>query len=109
VLRKDLSTEKRDDVVKQLHFMYDVLGNLQHHDAITGTSVARVTGDFTDKAILQRIKVLELNAKHFVDKIEQHHGVSILPESLDHTLNFQTTWTDLTSPFSHYDSYVFTI
>lgn len=89
--------------------MYDVLGNLQHHDAITGTSVDRVTGDFRDKAIMQRTKVLEMNAKHFVEKIEQHHGVSIFPGSLDHSLNYQTTWTDLTSPFSHYDSYVFTI
>jgi len=89
--------------------MYDVLGNLQHHDAITGTSVDRVTGDFRDKAINQRRKVLELNALHFVEKLEQHHGLSILPGSLDHTLNYQTTWTDLTSPFSHYDSYVFTI
>lgn len=89
--------------------MYDVLGNLQHHDAITGTSVDRVTGDFRDKAINQRNKVLELNAKHFVEKLEQHHGVSIFPGSLDHSLNYQTTWTDLTSPFSHYDSYVFTI
>lgn len=109
VLRKDLSVEKKDDIVQQLHFMYDVLGNLQHHDAITGTSVDRVTGDFRDKAINQRRKVLELNALHFVEKLEQHHGLSILPGSLDHTLNYQTTWTDLTSPFSHYDSYVFTI
>ena len=75
--------------------MYDVLGNLQHHDAITGTSVDRVTGDFRDKAITQRNKVLELNAKHFVEKIEQHHGVSIFPDSLDHSLNYQTTWTTL--------------
>ena len=62
-----------------------------------------------EKVVLQRTKVLELNAKHFVEKIEQHHGVSIFPGSLDHSLNYQTTWTDLTSPFSHYDSYVFTI
>jgi alpha-mannosidase len=46
VLRKDLSQKKKEDIVHQLHFLYDTLGNLQHHDAITGTSVARVTGDF---------------------------------------------------------------
>ena len=109
VLRKDLSVEKKDDIVHQLHFMYDVLGNLQHHDAITGTSVDRVSGDFRDKAINQRKKVLDLNALHFVDKLEQHHGLSIPAESLDHTLGFESTWTDFTSPWSHYDSYVFAI
>ena len=69
--------------------MYDVLGNLQHHDAITGTSVDRVSGDFRDKAIFQRNKVLDLNALHFVEKLEQHHGLQIPPESLDHTLGFE--------------------
>lgn len=109
MLRKDLSAEKKDDIVRQLHFMYDVLGNLQHHDAITGTSVDRVSGDFRDKAIFQRTKVLDLNALHFVENLESHHGLSILPGNLEHTLNFESTWTDFTSPYSHYDSYVFTI
>jgi len=51
------------------------MGNLIHHDAITGTSMEWVIGDFNDRAEEFRARVYDIHGKHLSEKLMTSHGV----------------------------------
>ena len=62
-----------------------------HHDAITGTSPTKVTNDFNNMANVGKAAVLDMHATFLREKVEQHHGVKILPGRLFGTMDFRAT------------------
>jgi hypothetical protein len=52
------------------------MGNLIHHDAITGTSLEWVIGDFNDRAKMFKGKVLDIHSDYLKDRLMQTHGVN---------------------------------
>jgi hypothetical protein len=87
----------------------DTLGNLMHHDAITGTSPNKVIGDFMGMAQEATGTVHKLAGDLLVDKIYQNHGVTIAEGKLDPSMEYWATPTDYTSPYSHAKQFMFVI
>jgi len=50
-----------------------------------------------------------MNAKYLCEKIEQHHGVKVEPGKLTGTLEYFQTWTNLSTPFSHFNELLFVV
>jgi len=107
VLRTDLNDTEKHSLLQYQTNVLDQLGNMMHHDAITGTSTAKVMGDFNDRATEFRGRVLDMNAKYLREKIEQHHGIKV--NNLQGTLDYYQTWKSLVSPFSHYTELLFVV
>ena len=87
----------------------DTLGNLMHHDAITGTSPSKVMGDFSGKAHSARIGLQKQAAELLIDKIKQHHGVTITPGNLDTSMEYWASPSDFKSPYSHAKQFMFVV
>jgi hypothetical protein len=45
------------------------MGNLIHHDAITGTALEWVTNDFNDKSKIFKAKVFDMHSNYLTEKI----------------------------------------
>lgn len=54
------------------------MGNLIHHDAITGTSLEWVIGDFNDRALEFRQRLFEIHGNHLEERLKSSHGVDAL-------------------------------
>ena len=87
----------------------DTLGNLMHHDAITGTSPAKVVADFQGKTDESKNAVHAMAANFLVEKLEQHHGVIVKPGKLDSSMEYWTNQKDYSSPYSHFKQFMFVV
>jgi hypothetical protein len=87
----------------------DILGNLMHHDAITGTSPVKVMGDFSAKAVNTRKGVETLAADLLLEKIKQHHGITVPSGKLDANMEYWASPDDFRSPYSHTKQFMFVI
>ena len=77
------------------------MGNLIHHDAITGTSIEWVIGDFNDRAIEFRDRVFNIHGKHLEERLLTSHGVN--STNLTGSMDYWQTLTNLSTEFSHYN------
>jgi len=109
IVRKDLDDAEKHKLLQYQWNTLDALGNLMHHDAITGTSTTDVMGDFNDRARLTRTRSLQMNTKFLAERLEQHHGIHVKPEELSGSLDYFQTWTNLSSPYSHFNDLMFTV
>ena len=94
-------TQEANDLLMYQFNIMDILGNLVHHDAITGTSTQYVMGDFNDKAKMFKAKVLDMNAKYLTQKLENMYGVNAT--ALRGSLEYWQTLSNLTTPYSHFN------
>lgn len=72
-----------------------------HHDAITGTSPVKVMGDFSARAVNGKKGVWTLTAELLLEKLKQHHGVTVPAGKLDASMEYWASPDDFTSPYSH--------
>ena len=80
-----------------------------HHDAITGTSPAKVVADFQGKTDSSKNAVHAMASNYLVEKLDQHHGIKVRPGKLDSSMEYWATYKDYTSPYSHFKQFMFVI
>ena len=78
-----------------------------HHDAITGTSPDKVAGYFNDKAKGGIIRSKEFSAQFLAEKVFYTTGLKT--DKLHASLDYQATYDDYTSPYSHSKDFVVVI
>jgi len=83
------------------------LGNLQHHDSITGTSQNLVANDFNEKAKYGSASVKQMNARFLKEKIGMEHGIEV--RELTDDLDFKENHFNLSSGYAKYDTFVFVV
>jgi hypothetical protein len=62
------------------------LGNLQHHDAITGTAAQKVVDNFSEKAKTGKERIDKQNKELLIEKLNQTHGIKV--KDMDVELGF---------------------
>jgi hypothetical protein len=55
----------------------ELLGNLQHHEAITGTAAQRVIDNFMEKAKEGKAIIDKQNTLLLMERLNQTHGIQI--------------------------------
>jgi len=83
------------------------LSNLQHHDAITGTSANLVANDFNEKARLGYASVKEMNSNLLKDKLYQEHGFETW--NLTSDLDFKEDHYNLSSGYAKDSEFVLVV
>lgn len=80
-----------------------------HHDAITGTSPAKVVADFQGKTDTGKKAVHAMAANFLVEKLDQHHGIKVQPEKLESSMEYWATYKNYSSPYSHFKQFMFVV
>ena len=77
------------------------MGNLIHHDGITGTALEWVSGDFNDRAKEFRGRVYDIHGQYLEDRLHTSHGINAT--NITGSMDYWQTLTNLSTDFSHYN------
>jgi len=77
----------------------ELLGNLQHHEAISGTAAQRVLDNFMEKAKEGKAIIDKQNTLLLTERLNQTHGIQISELVTD--IPYKETNTNLSSPYAY--------
>ena len=77
VIRQGVDQHRVDDIVEASKGMFDVMGVVQHHDAITGTDNQKVADDYS-RMLIQKLKSSDQVYENLIsDRVQRETGLKI--------------------------------
>jgi len=99
LLRRDMSNDTMKTILKNQNDIMELLGNLQHHEAISGSAAQKVIENFMEKAKEGKQIIDKQNVLLLSERLNQTHGIIINNMTTD--IPYNETGKNISSQFAY--------